>query len=250
MTKRINFSLSYKNFITYRAMLTCGKTCLGTSGSYCLVDYLSVTECISLICYVSVATYGTGVSGVTTVYAIRKGYYCLVGVTERINYNGLAADLFTTYGTVYHVVVATVVYTIGSNIVFNSNLTYTGVNSEVNSFSSLANELSIFVICNEEDVSAVSTSFGGKHIGEVSITVSGNTGVINGYAIAISVIKNVLSLLVNNLGNSDADSIACLVGLNLNVHVVDVGNYGKLTNNRHCKVALLANLKHVSDLNI
>ena len=47
VTKLCNSFLSYKNFITYRAVLTFSKTCFCTSGSLSCVDYFGVTVCLN-----------------------------------------------------------------------------------------------------------------------------------------------------------------------------------------------------------
>ena len=73
--------LCKENLVTYGAVLTLGKTCLGTGGSYCIVDYLGVTERVSVISNVAVATYRTSISGITTVFTIRSSYYCVIRVT-------------------------------------------------------------------------------------------------------------------------------------------------------------------------
>ena len=49
VTKRVYGLLRNENLVTYGTMLTCGKTCLGTSRSLSCVSYLSVTESYLLI---------------------------------------------------------------------------------------------------------------------------------------------------------------------------------------------------------
>ena len=82
---------------TYGTVLTLGKTGLGTGGSYCLVDNLGMTECVGMIVNVAVATYGTGVSGVTCSLTGRRGYYCIVGVTKSRYL--ISSIRIVTYGT-------------------------------------------------------------------------------------------------------------------------------------------------------
>ena len=45
MSKRGNFFLRFKYFTTNRALLTFGKTALGTSGCYCRNDRFSMSKC-------------------------------------------------------------------------------------------------------------------------------------------------------------------------------------------------------------
>ena len=77
--------LSNESLATYGAMLTFGKTVLGTSGSYCLVDNLGMTECVN--------------------------GYCISG------------KLCVTYGTVNYVIVATVSLTSRINVVLYNDAT-------------------------------------------------------------------------------------------------------------------------------
>ena len=44
MTKSVNGLLSHENLVAYRAMLTFGKTVLGTGSGYCGIDNLGVSE--------------------------------------------------------------------------------------------------------------------------------------------------------------------------------------------------------------
>ena len=44
VTEFIDNILLNENFVTYGTMLTFCKTCFCTSGSYCLIDYLSVSN--------------------------------------------------------------------------------------------------------------------------------------------------------------------------------------------------------------
>ena len=75
MTECINDSLSYDDLTTYRAMLTLGKTALGTSRSYCCINNLGVTECInSRLSYQNFITYGAMLTLGKTALAT-GGYY-------------------------------------------------------------------------------------------------------------------------------------------------------------------------------
>ena len=96
MTKRINSLLCNEYFVTYGAVLTCGKTCLGTSGSYRIVDYLGMTKRIYFIICVCVITYGASISSIACLGTCGSSHYCFVIVTERINFS-LRYKNFVTY---------------------------------------------------------------------------------------------------------------------------------------------------------
>ena len=53
----------------------------------------------NLVAYVAIATYGTGVSGVTAIETIGSSYYCIVFVTKCVN-SFLSYDNCVTYGAV------------------------------------------------------------------------------------------------------------------------------------------------------
>ena len=78
-----------------------------------------MSKCVYVISYVSIAAYGASIGGVTLFSASGISYYCIVLVSESVNRNSFTAEFFVAYSTVYYVVVATLVYTVGSNVVFN-----------------------------------------------------------------------------------------------------------------------------------
>ena len=81
------YFLCNEDFVTYGTMLTCGKTCLCTCGSYCHIDYFGVTESVNcFLCNEDFVTYGTVLTFCETGCGT-CGSYCLVnylGVTESI----------------------------------------------------------------------------------------------------------------------------------------------------------------------
>ena len=88
-------------------MLTFSKTGCGTSRSYCLVDYLSVTECVNgygisgKLCLANGTVNYVIVATVSLTSRINVVLYndATCGVTECVNYI-LCNEYFVTYGTV------------------------------------------------------------------------------------------------------------------------------------------------------
>ena len=78
MTGRGNTLLSYDHGTTYGTVLAFGKTCLGTGRSLSRVDRIGVTESISLISNVAIATRGASIRGVTAVSTVGISHYRLV----------------------------------------------------------------------------------------------------------------------------------------------------------------------------
>ena len=127
MTLRGNSILSYESLAANGAVLTSGKTCLGTSGSNCLVDNLGVTlsgnsglSYESLIANRAVRAFGKTGFGTS-------GSNCLIGnygVTLSVDHYGLTAELFVTNGTVYYVILRSLVYAIGINEVFYNDCAF------------------------------------------------------------------------------------------------------------------------------
>ena len=101
MAKCRNLGLCYGSNATNSTLLTSGKTCFSTSGSYCGNGFLSVAKCRNLgLCYCYGSAYSTlltcGKTGFST-----SGIYCgngCLGVAECINYN-LSQCYFTAYCT-------------------------------------------------------------------------------------------------------------------------------------------------------
>ena len=113
-----NNGLSYESYATNGAVLTFGKTGLGTSGSNCLVDSLGVTlRGNSILSYESLAANGAMRAFGKTGFGTSRSN-CLIGnygVTLSIDHYGLTAKLFVTNGTVYYVILRSLVYAIGIN---------------------------------------------------------------------------------------------------------------------------------------
>ena len=184
MTKCINHnSLAAKFLATYGTVYYVVVATLVYTIGLNVIFYnyitLGVTKCRSLVCNVAIATYRTSVGGVTTVFTIGGGYYCIVVMTKRLNHNSLAAKLLTTKCTVNNLHITAIVYTIGSKFIFNLCLTLTCVNSEAEGGSALTDRLTLFVVSNEYDRSDVTTCLGGKCAGEIYSAGSGKTGVNN-----------------------------------------------------------------------
>ena len=116
-----NCLLCNENFVTYGTVFTLGKTGLGTSRSYCLVDYIGVTGCgdnsliknfTTIVTYVSGGKTGVGTGCGSTLYGsgvrMLAGKICitsitnfvvvLICVTECVNYS-LSNEKLATYGT-------------------------------------------------------------------------------------------------------------------------------------------------------
>ena len=162
VTERCHGFLRNESFVTYRTMLTGGKTGCSTGRCYCLVDYLGVTEC----CYgflrnESFVTYGTVLTGGKTGCGTGRSYCGIVylgmsGSRNRIRSNdglitngtldsigptvlstsginrgnslgsmtgsidayGLSGKLFAAIRAINYEIVATLLSTSGSNVVF------------------------------------------------------------------------------------------------------------------------------------
>ena len=82
VTERCYSLLRYENLAAYRTVAALGKTGFGTVGRYCCVNYYGVTKCCYFVCNVAVATYGTSISGVTSLGTSRCCYFCIIAVTK------------------------------------------------------------------------------------------------------------------------------------------------------------------------
>ena len=80
-----NYFLCYSYGTTYGALLTIGKTGCGTSRCGAGDCFLGVTESCSSVCGVTIATYGTSISGVTAYGTSGCCYYRIVAVTVCCN---------------------------------------------------------------------------------------------------------------------------------------------------------------------
>ena len=98
---------------------------------YCLA--CGVTKCCSLVSNVLVATYGTGVGGVTAGYTIGCSYYCIVLVTKRVYGYGLSGELLAAYRAVNYGIVRACLITGGINVILGYRLTC-GVTGSVYSY--------------------------------------------------------------------------------------------------------------------
>ena len=78
-----DFSLLFKCLLTYRALLTIGKTCLKTGCSLACYGLLGMTESFGHIACASFTTNGTGVCCVTAIFTGGKSYGCALLMTER-----------------------------------------------------------------------------------------------------------------------------------------------------------------------
>ena len=81
VTDSFDFCLRYENLVTYRTVLTFGKTGLFTSRSNCRVDYFLVSGSRGFISIIAVSAARTGIGRVTFLRTGRSGYYGLVRVT-------------------------------------------------------------------------------------------------------------------------------------------------------------------------
>ena len=102
MTKSLNGSLCYENFVTYRTMFALGQASFSAGRSNCLVGNLGVTERLnSFLCYEDFVT-GRAVFALGKTSSGAGGRYCLVGnlgVTKHLN-GFLHQKNFVTYGAV------------------------------------------------------------------------------------------------------------------------------------------------------
>ena len=82
VTESGDFSLLLKCYVTYGALLAVGHTCLKTGCSLTCYGLLGVTESCSFIACTSLATSGTGVGGIATVFTVGRGYNRALLMTE------------------------------------------------------------------------------------------------------------------------------------------------------------------------
>ena len=82
MTESGNFSLLFKCYITYGALLTVGKTCLKTGCSLACYCFLGMAESCGFVTCTCFTTSCTCIGCVTAVQAIGKGYRCTFLMTE------------------------------------------------------------------------------------------------------------------------------------------------------------------------
>ena len=159
--------LRYKHLITYGAVLTFGKTCFGTGGSFVCIDYLFMTASGNdnvHAAYLSV-TNGTVNYVVVRTCALTIGsnfvfYLGLAcGVTESGKDNVHAAYLSITNGTVNYVVVRTVVHTVGKDLVFYLSLAC-GVTESGNDNVHAAERYVTYVTVNNDVVRTVVYAIG------------------------------------------------------------------------------------------
>ena len=76
VTKSLDLFLLFKCYLTYRALLTVGKTCAKTGCRITCYDFLGMAESLGLITDTCFATSRTGVGCVTAVITIGRGYNC------------------------------------------------------------------------------------------------------------------------------------------------------------------------------
>ena len=87
MTECINNRLCNERFVTYRTMLTLGKTRLGASGSYRRIDYLGVSESINYsLCEKNLVTF-------RAMFSFSKTCFCASRSNRRIDYLGVRVTI-------------------------------------------------------------------------------------------------------------------------------------------------------------
>ena len=119
-TAKFNFTNCTVNYVIIR-------TVVYTVGSNVVFNYhvtICMTKSCNLVCYIRMTANCTCVCCISTVYTIGSSYYCIVIVTESINRDCFTSKLYVTYCTVNYVIVRTVVYTVGSNVVFNNHIAF------------------------------------------------------------------------------------------------------------------------------
>ena len=116
------YNLSNENLVTYGAVLTFGKTIIGTGGSNSFVNNFGVRLSRDyLLSNGNFVTYGAVLTFGKTCRSTSSFYGCILhlGVTLSGNHVGISADLVVTNGTVDYAVVRTCVLTIGVLIVLS-----------------------------------------------------------------------------------------------------------------------------------
>ena len=173
MSQSFNIVLRNQNYVTYGTMLSFSLTLLCTCCGNCIINFLGMagscfhlvltgylgaaglngtvndlvvatvngTCCVNLVLYhgssgsVSQSildiylhsmthsvfiTYATGLESIALFSTCRSSYNtCIIGMTEWVNGSCRARQLCVAYGTVNNGIIASAVYTVGSNVVFD-----------------------------------------------------------------------------------------------------------------------------------
>ena len=84
MTLSSYHSLSYENLVTYRTVLTLGKTVGSTSSLITIIYYFGMSECLYVIINVVMTTNGTSIRCITLICASRSCYNSRIAMFECI----------------------------------------------------------------------------------------------------------------------------------------------------------------------